>query len=377
MSTPADFNPLSPETRADPYPAYRRLREEDPVHRSPESGVWFLTRYADCLEMLVDPRFSAERRRAASAPALSTTQYPSMLTLDPPDHTRLRKLVNLAFTPRMVKALTPRIEQLVDELLEAAAGRGSIELIDDFAYPLPVTVIAEMLGVPAEDRARFQAWSPADMTGSRIDPGPDDPLMGYFGALIADRRRRPRADFLTDLMAADMTETELLAMCYLILLAGHETTVNLIGNGTLALIRHPGEMIRLRSQPNLIDTAVEEFLRYDAPVQLTSRVATEDVDWHGHRIAALSTVVGILGAANRDPAIFENPEELDVARAHNPHLGFGRGLHFCLGAPLARLIGRIAFNQLLARFPDLRLAGEPELRRAVVVRGLRRLPVEF
>jgi cytochrome P450 len=377
VSSTVIFNPLLADTRADPYPTYRQLRDEDPIHCSPTSGAWFITRYADCIELLRDPRFSATRGRAGNYEDEGREVVPSMLTQDPPDHTRLRNLVNRAFLPRVVEALSPRIEAWVTELLDAAQSRGGMDLIKDFASPLPIVVIAELMGVPVADRAIFEAWSSSDRTGSKLDLEPDDPQAGYFRALIAHRRAEPRDDFLTRLMAADLTELELIAMCRLILIAGNETTVNVLGNGLLALLEHPDAMTRLRAEPGLIETAVEELLRFDSPVQLTGRVALEDIEWEGKRIPAWSNVVGILGAANRDPEVFANPDELDLTRDPNPHLAFGRGIHFCLGAPLARLTARIAIRQVLERFPNFRLAGKPELQRTVVLRGRRRIPVAF
>jgi cytochrome P450 len=377
VSSTVIFNPLLADTRADPYPTYRQLRDEDPIHCSPTSGAWFITRYADCIELLRDPRFSATRGRAGNYEDEGREVVPSMLTQDPPDHTRLRNLVNRAFLPRVVEALSPRIEAWVTELLDAAQSRGGMDLIKDFASPLPIVVIAELMGVPVADRAIFEAWSSSDRTGSKLDLEPDDPQAGYFRALIAHRRAEPRDDFLTRLMAADLTELELIAMCRLILIAGNETTVNVLGNGLLALLEHPDAMTRLRAEPGLIETAVEELLRFDSPVQLTGRVALEDVEWEGKRIPAWSNVVGILGAANRDPEVFANPDELDLTRDPNPHLAFGRGIHFCLGAPLARLTARIAIRQVLERLPNFRLAGKPELQRTVVLRGRRRIPVAF
>lgn len=384
MATRLEFNPFAPEVHADPYPTYRRMREEDPVHFNTWSGIWFLTRHADCLQFLKDPRFSAERRRAEGYTPPQRDIHPSILTLDPPDHTRLRNLVNRAFTPRMVEGLAPRIERLVGELLDAAEPAGGMELISSLAYPLPVTVIAEMLGVPAEDHDRFARWSA--VLAASLDPVVDDvdavfdardALFDYFRGIIALRRKDPRDDLLTALLGAEMSEQELLSMCNLLLIAGHETTVNLIGNGLLTLFRHPEQLALLRGRPDLMESAVEELLRYDSPVQLTGRVALEDVEWDGRAIKALTPVVSILGAADRDPMVFDDPDVLDLARSPNPHLAFGRGIHFCLGAPLARLEARIAFRQLLERFPALRLAGEPELRPTIVLRGLSQLPVAF
>jgi pimeloyl-[acyl-carrier protein] synthase len=390
----AEPDPFDPAIHPDPYPTYRRLRELDPVHWSLPHGVWFLTRHADCDALLRDRRFSAERERtlqAGRAGARNRPVYRSMLFLDPPDHTRLRTLVSKAFTPRMVEALRPRIRSIAAELLDRAAATDEFDLVSAFAYPLPVTVIAEMLGVPVEDHARFQEWSailaqnldPMDATATADADQVHDAraaLFAYLGAIVEQRRREPRDDLITALVAVEergdvLSLTELLMMCNLLLIAGHETTVNLIGNGVLALLQHPDRLERLRAQPDLAPSAIEELLRYASPVQFTARVALEDVRIDGHPIRAGQPVVAMLAAANRDPAVFADPDRLDLERDPNPHLAFGRGIHHCLGAPLARLEGQIAISLLLERFPRLRLAGEPVLRPNLVLRGLERLPV--
>jgi cytochrome P450 len=303
--------------------------------------------------------------------------------------------VSKAFTPRTVERLRPRIEQIVEGLLDAAEDRGSMDLIEEFAYPIPVAVICEMLGVPVEDHERFRGWS-LDMARGLdlIWLGPDSEvgrrsvaarhgLADYFRGLIARRRAAPRADVLSDLIAAEeagdtLSEAELLATCILILIAGHETTVNLIGNGTLALLRHPDELARLRRDPGLIGTAVEELLRFDGPVQRTARIASEDVTFGGRTIARGEMVMPFIGAADRDPAQFREPDRLDLGRADNRHIAFGWGIHFCLGAPLARLEGQIAINALLRRLPRLALATDaPEFRQSLTLRGLAALPVSF
>jgi cytochrome P450 len=313
-----------------------------------------------------------------------------MLVSDPPDHTRLRALVQKAFTPRMIEQLRPRIIAIVDELLNRIAQRGGqFDLIEDLAYPLPVVVIAELLGVPAEDRATFHDWS-ADLAAS-LDPlvsselaeramRSRDALHAYFRTIIAERRRAPRADLISALVAVEergdnLSEPELVVMCTLLLIAGHETTVNLIGNGVLALLQHPDELARLRAAPELIGSAVEELLRFDAPVQLTGRVTTAALTIGGQAIGAGDWVLPLFGAANRDPAQFAEPERLDITRSPNPHIGFGRGVHFCLGAPLARLEGQIAIGRLVQRCKNLALAGTPVRRNQITLRGLRSLPL--
>jgi cytochrome P450 len=391
------FNPMDPEFVADPYPTYHRLRAEDPVHQSP-LGFWVLTRYEDVTATLRDPRFAKEPMIAAVAARLGiepTSIGISMLDRDPPDHTRLRGLASKAFTPRVVERLRPRVQEIVDGLLDRVEGARGMDLIEQFAYPIPVNVICEMLGVPVEDHERFKGWSLDLARGlDSILLGPEsevarrsalarDGLSSYFRALIDERRAAPRADLLSALIAAEeagdtLSEPELLATCILLLVAGHETTVNLIGNGTLALLRHPDQMEKLRAHPELIGTAVEELLRYDGPVQRTARTPTEDVTLGGRTIPKGEIVMPFIGAADRDPAQFPDPDRLDVTRTENRHIAFGLGIHFCLGAPLARVEGQIAINTLLRRMPKLALAVErPEYRQSLTLRGLTALPVSF
>ncbi len=391
------FNPMDPEFIADPYPTYHRLRAEDPVHHSP-LGFWVLTRYEDVVAALRDPRLVKEpiaafvaARFGAAMPAMGL----SMLDRDPPDHTRLRGLVNKAFTPRVVEALRPHIQKIVDGLLARVEGAGTMDLIEEFAYPLPVTVICQMLGVPVEDRERFKQWGldiargldaillPADSDVARRSAAARRALAEYFRALIAERRAAPRGDMLSDLIAAEeagdkLSEDELLATCILLLVAGHETTVNLIGNGTLALLRHPAQLRRLRENPGLIASAVEELLRYDGPVQRTARIPSADVTFDGLTIGKGEMVMPFIGAADRDPAQFPDPDRLDITRTDNRHIAFGWGIHFCLGAPLARVEGQIAISTLVQRLPKLALATDrPEYRQSLTLRGLTTLPVGF
>lgn len=399
------FNPLLPEFLADPYPFYQRLREQDPVHWNQVLGfgMWVLTRYADVMAVLRDPRFSAQRRSADVVQEVleifpqegemsPLVRANTMLSSDPPDHTRMRTLVNKAFTPRAVEAMRPRIQAIVDSLLDAAQERGGMDVIADLAYPLPVIVIAEMLGVPPEDRDQFKRWS--DDVVTTIEPvlSPEAQqraqrasleLAEYFRGIVEVRRREPRDDLLSALIAAEeqgdrLTEDELYATCILLLVAGNETTTNLIGNGMLALLRHPDQLQRLREEPSLLEPAVEEMLRYESPVQLTARVALTDVEVGGRTVGRGQLVLTVLGAANRDPAQFPEPDRFDVARRDNRHLAFGHGIHYCLGAPLARLEAQVAFRSLLARFPRLEPAFErPQWRPAVTLRGLATLPVRF
>jgi cytochrome P450 len=392
------FNPMDAEFVADPYPTYRRLRAEDPVHHSP-LGFWVLTRYEDVVAVLRDPRCAKEAIAAFVAARFGVAVPPgiglSMLDRDPPDHTRLRGLVSKAFTPRVVEGLRPRIQQIVDGLLARVESARSMDLIEAFAYPLPVVVICEMLGVPVEDHERFRAWGldiargldaillPPDSEVAQRSAAARHALAGYFRALIAERRAAPRGDLLSALIAAEeagdtLSEDELLATCILLLVAGHETTVNLIGNGTLALLRHPDQLRRLRETPGLIAGAVEELLRYDGPVQRTARVPSEDVTIGGRMIGKGEMVMPFIGAADRDPAQFPDPDRLDVTRADNRHIAFGWGIHFCLGAPLARVEGQIAIGTLVRRLPKLALATDrPEYRQSLTLRGLKSLPVAF
>jgi pimeloyl-[acyl-carrier protein] synthase len=392
------FNPMDPEFIADPHPTYHRLRVEDPVHQHP-LGFWVLTRYDDVVASLRDPRMTKEPIAGFVAARLGVPAMPlnsmSMLDRDPPDHTRLRALVNKAFTPRVVERLRPHVQEIVDGLLDGVAAKGHMDLIEDFAYPLPVIVICEMLGVPVKDQERFKAWGldvargldsillPADSPVAQRARDARQALGQYFRELIAERRARPQDDMLSGLVAAEeagdtLSEEDLLSTCILLLIAGHETTVNLIGNGTLALLRNPDQLHRLREHPGLIGTAVEELLRFDGPVQRTARVPSEPVTFGGKTIAAGEMVMPFIAAADRDPSQFPNPDRLDLGRTDNRHIAFGWGIHFCLGAPLARVEGQIAINTLVQRMPKLALATDkPEYRVSLTLRGLERLPVSF
>jgi len=393
------FDPLSPAFYADPYPAYRRLRETDPVWLSP-LGLWILTGYDDCVMSLRDPRFGRDGFEAILSAQYGEESEPgrlprSMLFRDPPDHTRLRSLVNRAFTPRVIEGMREQIEGVVHRLLDRVQGRGQMDVIADLAYPLPVTVICDMLGVPVADHEQIRAWSSDTIRSLDAIGIPSDPsiiergragrrgIAEYFRGLLPERRRHPRADLLSSLIAAEeqgdrLTEGELLATCVLLFIAGHETTVNLIGNGLLALLQHPDQLERLRREPGLISRAVEELLRFDSPVQRTARITNAEVELGGKTIPKGAFVVTAIGAANRDPAHFPDPDRLDIARADNRHIAFGFGIHFCLGAPLARVEGQLAIGALLERMPRLRLAGpERQWRESSTLRGLKALPVVF
>jgi len=373
---------LSQEFLADPYPYYRALRESDPVHFDETRGSWILTRHRDVAAMFRDEkRLSAEQGIATS-----------MLVTDPPGHTRLRTLVSKAFTARTVRELAPRIESIVDGLLDAVAGNGGMEAISQFAYPLPITVIAEMLGVEPERRDFFREASTKiavalgpitdQQVALRANEGRQQ-LFEYFEGLIRKRKTDPREDLVSALIQAEdrrdfLSHGELLAMLLLLLVGGHETTVNLIGNGLLALLRNSDQLELLRRDEGTEKRAVEELLRYDAPVQYSGRIAKADFEIAGKTVWAGQGVRMIVAAANRDPEVFEHPDRLDLTRDPCPHLAFGAGIHFCLGAPLARLEGQIALAAAVRRFPKMRLAtNELRWRPAPVLRGLEALPVRF
>nr|WP_245997729.1 cytochrome P450 [Streptomyces armeniacus] len=412
------------ESAADPYPAYAWLREHSPVHRTQlPSGVeaWLVTRYADARQALAEQRLSKDPGHHSEGGAhgkgkvgipgeRSANLMTHLLNIDPPDHTRLRRLVSKAFTPRRVAEFEPRVRELADQLIDAiverqqdqagpaAAGGGrtyEADLIHEFAFPLPIYAICDMLGVPAEDQDDFRDWAgmmirhgggPRGGVGRAVKK-----MRGYLAELIHRKRLDPGDDLISGLIRASdhgehLSENEAAAMAFILLFAGFETTVNLIGNGTYALLRHPEQRTRLheaavRGDDGLLATAVEELLRYDGPVELaTWRFATEPLELGGQRIAAGDPVLVVLASADRDPAKFDHPDVLDLGRRDNQHLGYGHGIHYCLGAPLARLEGQIALGTLFRRLPGLQLAAAPEdlrWRGGLIMRGLRTLPVTF
>jgi cytochrome P450 len=393
---------FGPEMLADPYPVYHRLRADHPVCWVPALDAWVVTTYEAVSAALRNPRLSSDRfgrvKQRLAAKGLDTLvddRVKSLIHTDPPDHTRLRGLVNKAFTPRAVDAMAGRIQRLVDELLDAVQSQGRMDVIRDLAYPLPVVVIAEMLGVPPEDRDQFKHWSDemAVVLGGDVTALPEAALRravaaraevgDYFRAVVARRRASPGDDLLTALVRAEegggrLTEDELYSTAVLLLIAGHETTTNLIGNGLLAVLRHPDQQRRVWADEALVAPAVEEMLRYDSPVQLTTRLVKEDLEMHGTRIARGQWVYLALAAANRDPAQFPDPDRFDPGRSDNRHLAFGAGSHFCLGAPLARLEAQVALRTIRDRFPGLRLGAETfEYRNNFNLRGLKALPVAF
>lgn len=400
VEIPAEIPTLfSASLTPDPYPVYRWYRENQATFW--DGGSWIFTRYADVRDALRDGRFIASRiqpdeawMEATGLGPLFKTSARMMLFVDAPDHTRLRGLVNKAFTPRTVEAMRANTQTLVDGMLDAAAAKGELDIIQDLAYPLPVTVIATLLGVPVEERDQFRHWSEgvAGFIGGTSDPEPEMlaralrsvvEMREYFMRMAAERRKSPRDDMLTALALAEeqgdrLNSDELVANCILLMVAGHETTTNLIGNGTLLLLRHPDERRRLAENPQLIGSAVEEILRYDSPVQGTSRMAGEDVQFGGVTVGKGQHVSLMIGAANHDAAQFADAERFDVGRTENRHLSFSHGAHFCVGAALARMEGQIAIGTLLRRFPNLHLADAPlTWRNNYTLRGLTALPVGF
>ncbi len=405
MSQPPRVDLFDPEFKANPYPAYAQLRSDAPVHRVAlpnGQGMWLVTRYEDVSAVLRDERFVKDWRNAmtpeqlAQMPPIPEVMRPlskNMLDTDPPDHERLRALVSKAFTPRLIERMRPRVQAIADALLDAVWDKGEMDLIDDYAFPLPIIVIAELLGVPAEDRNEFREWSDAAVSGDATQEYVEKILLphmqaftGYLRAMFEEKRENPKDDLISALVRAEeagvkLSEDELLAMVFLLLVAGHETTVNLIGNGVLALLRHPDQLQKLKDDPSLIKPAIEELLRYDGPVETsTERFAREDVRIGGTVISKGEMVTVVIASADHDPERFPDPDALDITRADNKHLAFGKGIHFCLGAPLARMEGQIAIGTLLRRMPELRLADPPgslTWRPGLVLRGLKGLPVEF
>ena len=403
------FDFTRPAFRRDPYPTYRQLRESAPLHRIERGRTrfWVLTRHADVVAVLRDARMSVERPLQPKAPPAVPGEdlaalHPVaralrvfarvMLFRDPPDHTRLRGLASKAFTPRMVEALRPRIAEIVDELLAPLEPGASFDVVAELAEPLPILVIAELLGLPASDRKDLKRWSDdlaAMLDGSiaqqhlaaAVRSGTE--VIAYLRDHLEARRRTPRGDLLSAMLAArerdeNLDDEEILATALLVMGAGHETTTNLIGNGVLACVRHPASWALLRHEPGLLPSAVEEMLRHDSPVQATSRVATIPFSCHGQTIPPGEEIGLLLGAANRDPAVFEAADQFDIRRADSRHVSFGFGIHFCLGAGLARLEAQLALGGLLARAPTLAMAcreDELEWRPGWLLRGLVRLPI--
>ncbi len=397
------MNIVNAEFKANPFPLFADLRASDPVYRTTlpdKTAVWLLSRYEDVAALLRDERFTKNRRSALTAEQLRRLPWTppmfrplerNMLDLDPPDHTRLRSLVHKAFTPSLVEQMRSRTQTIADELLERNASNGEMDLIADFALPLPMTIITEILGVPEKDHDKFHRWSQAVVALTspkptlRVIPSVWQ-FIRYLRQFFKLRRRDPREDLISALIKAEETgdkldENELLAMVFLLLIAGHETTVNLIGNGTLALLENPDQLRRLQCEPSLIKPAIEELLRYTSPVFMTTeRYAREDAKIHGVTIPRGEMTLGVIGSANRDESIFDTADELRITREPNKHLSFGQGIHFCLGAPLARMEAQIAFITVLRRFPNLQLNTRSQSlcwRPSMLLRGLAALPVRF
>lgn len=395
------FDPRDPAFRADPYPTYDRVRETTPVLPS-NFGLLVLSRHHDCVTLLHNPETSVDQRKSALFQAYIDAgghspfedREPSFLFLDPPDHTRLRGLVSHAFTPRRVRELGPRIAEIVDELIDARIDTGTMEIVDDLAYLVPVRVICELLGIPTKDHERFKGWSRQLARG--LDPdfmitdetrqemmAAGEALREYFEELITERTHSPGDDMLSALIHAEqegdkLTHGELLATLGLLLIAGHETTVNLIGNGILQFSRHPDQYAKLCDNPSLARSAVEETLRFDPPVQVTGRLAMMDLTFDGHQLSKGQQAICLIGGANRDPEEFGSTAgSFDITRNPNKHVAFGAGIHFCLGAPLARMEGQIAFEKLAKRIPRFELTAEPTYRENFVLRGLHTLPISF
>lgn len=384
---PIIYNPFDPEVHADPYPHYRELREQDPVHRS-EEDLWVLTRYDDIATLLRDPRLGHEVTQGVDGGG--SADWESMLFRDPPAHTRLRSLVSKAFTPRVLEGLRTRIHNIVDEALSAAREKGTIDVIGDLAFPLPATVISELLGLPVEDHQQCRRWA-ASATRA-LDPLADDRIMDeiflaliefrqYLAEQVERRRAEPGEDLVSALIAAEeqgerLSHEELISTLLLLFTAGHETATNLIGNGLLALLRNPAQLRRLKEDPGLLRPGIEELLRYDSPVQFVIRIAKVPMTVRGVDLVRGDGLLLVVGAANRDPEQFADPDSLDIGRKDIKHLSFGGGIHFCLGSVLARMEAQAALGALITQFSELELATDDlRWRPHINLRGLESLPI--
>ncbi|MFE6074162.1 cytochrome P450 [Paenibacillus sp. NPDC057886] len=395
MSTNETSQPefFTREFTQNPYPVYEKLRQNDPIYRVlfPHGDFgWIISRYEDAVEVLKDNRFSKDVVKRYG-PDQQNIFVHNMLFSDPPDHRRLRGLVQKAFTPRLIEGMRSHIQDIADDLLDNLNSQDKMNLIDEFAFPLPIIVISEILGVPLEDQDKFRLWSNSiiDATSaenSEVFEKHAQEFIDYLNDWFAKVREQPGDDLISQLVVAEesgeqLSEKELLGVVALLIIAGHETTVNLIGNGVLALLEHPEQRDLLIKQPELIHNAVEEMLRYNGPVEFsTSRWASEDIEFHGHHIAEGELVIVALDSANRDEEKFKDADVFDITREKSAHLAFGKGIHLCLGAPLARLEGEIAINTLLRRFPDMQLqtdVNELEWRPGMIVRGVKEIPVQL
>ncbi|KAB1987699.1 cytochrome P450 [Streptomyces triticiradicis] len=396
------FDPWDPAFVADPYPAYEELRAQGRVHYYEPTNQWLVPHHADVSALLRDRRLGRTYQHRFTHEDFGRTAPPpehepfhvlndhGMLDLEPPDHTRIRRLVSKAFTPRTVERLKPYVEGLAGELVDRLVEAGGGDLLTDVAEPLPVSVIAEMLGVPESERAPLRPWS-ADICGMyELNPSEEVARKAvrasvefteYLRGLIEARRKEPGDDLISGLIAAHdegdrLTEQEMISTCVLLLNAGHEATVNATVNGWWALFRHPGQLAALRADHALVPTAVEELMRYDTPLQLFERWVLDDIEIDGTTVPRGAEIAMLFGSANRDAAVFEDPDALDLSRAENPHISFSAGIHYCIGAPLARIELAASMSALLTRAPGLRLAGEPVRKPNFVIRGLEGLQVE-
>jgi len=396
MSDPFAFNPLDEPTRRNPYPVYSSARKTHPVYIHPGLGAASVFRYADCESVLRDP--STWSNRFPQPEGMEASGPPGMIGTDPPEHTRLRGLVNVAFTPRIIRQREPRIRQIAAELVDQAIRQRSVDLVQALTYPLPTMVIAEIIGVPVEDREQFKRWSDeivATLGGGLIGQQPSSEeiqasadrrakMSAYFDRLAALRRSEPQEDLLSGLVHAEvegerLSHDEMLSMLILLLVAGNETTTTLIGNCIVTLLEHPDQLERLRADPSLVPSAVEEVLRFTSPVQVDPRCATRDVELHGEKIRKDQILLCWLGSANRDEDVFEHPERFDIGRSNNRHLAFGFGTHFCIGSNVARLEAQIALRTLLDRTRDFRLATDSPLplHPSFVFRSFTQIPLEL
>lgn len=395
------FDPWSASFVADPYPVYAELRGRGPIHYFEPTNQWVVPRYEDVHALLRDRRFGRTYHHMATHAEMGRPEEPEwhrpfwhlirsgILDMEPPDHTRVRRLVSKAFTPRTVESLQQVVQGLMDELVERVAGSGAFDLITEIAEPLPVAVIAEMLGVPEADRGLLRPWSAEICRMYELNPTDEDAraavraseeFSAYLRELSRERRRRPREDLISALSQVldegdRLTEDELIGTCVLLLNAGHEATVNMTGNGWWALFRNPTQLQALQADPSLVPGAIEELMRYDTPLQMFERWVLEDVEIHGVHVRKGQELALLFGSANRDPAAFDRADELDVTREPRSHMSFGAGIHFCLGAPLARLELETSFRTILRRLPTLQLLDEPEWKPNYIIRGLRELRV--